>query len=52
MKKSRAEKLTPERVIEVLTTENVKISRDEAIAIVKFVDIIAKIAVDQHLTDR
>jgi hypothetical protein len=49
MKKSRAEKLTPERVIKILKTKKNNISRDEALTILKFVDNIAKIAVDQYL---
>lgn len=52
MKKSRAEKLTPERVIEILKTENTNISKDEALSILKFVDNIAKIAVDQYLRNK
>lgn len=49
MEKLAAQKVTIERVIKILTTENLKISREEAANILKFIDTITEIAVDQYL---
>lgn len=49
MEKEKANNLTPERVIEILKKKGTVVEREEAIAILDFVKMIAQVAVNQYL---
>lgn len=52
MKKDKAQKLTPERVMEALATNNQKVTHEQALTIVKLIETLAKVTVDQFLRNQ
>tara|TARA_R110002020_G_scaffold113688_1_gene261540 strand:+ start:25554 stop:25715 length:162 start_codon:yes stop_codon:yes gene_type:complete len=51
MRHVHEEKITPEKAIELLNEEHIKVSREQAEIILKFFYGMAEIVVDQYLSD-
>lgn len=52
MAKDQSSKLTPERVVEILAKKGTRVDLEEAKVILNFINKIARIAVNQYLSNR